>query len=116
MCWCLLLQGEDYAAYVVNVAVNAQSRGQGIGFQLLLGAADFAAQHWQAQQMYTQVENWNEVGGYVLQFAWHTWASVQTLLYVGVGLLQQHQDGCVAHCAGMRLLACHGAGFRLPCP
>ena len=49
------------AAYVTNVAVDSQSRGQGLGFQLLEAAAALALEEWQAQALYTTVDPDNKV-------------------------------------------------------
>lgn len=49
------------AAYVTNVAVDANSRGQGLGFQMLEAAATFALEHWQAEALYTTVDPENKV-------------------------------------------------------
>lgn len=49
------------AAYVTNVAVDSNTRGQGLGFQMLEAAAAFALEHWQAQALYTTVDPENKV-------------------------------------------------------
>ena len=52
---------DKHAAYVTNVAVDSNSRGQGLGFQLLEAAAAFASEQWQAQTIYTTVDSANRV-------------------------------------------------------
>lgn len=49
------------AAYVTNVAVDSDSRGQGLGFQMLEAAAAYALENWQAQALYTTVDPENKV-------------------------------------------------------
>lgn len=49
------------AAYVTNVAVDSQTRGQGLGFQLVEAAAALALDEWQAQALYTTVDPQNKV-------------------------------------------------------
>lgn len=49
------------AAYVTNVAVDSNSRGQGLGFQMLEAAATFALENWQAEALYTTVDPENKV-------------------------------------------------------
>ena len=52
---------DKHAAYITNVAVESNSRGQGLGFQLLEAAAALALEQWQAQALYTSVESSNKV-------------------------------------------------------
>ena len=52
---------DRHAAYVTNVAVDSNRRGQGLGFQLLEAAAAFAYEEWQAQAVYTTVDSANKV-------------------------------------------------------
>lgn len=52
---------DKHAAYVTNVAVDSNSRGQGLGFQLLEAAAAYALEQWQAQALYTTVDSTNKV-------------------------------------------------------
>ena len=54
-------RSDKTAAYVTNVAVNSNSRGQGLGFQLLEAAAALALENWQAQALYTTVDPENKV-------------------------------------------------------
>ena len=54
--------------YITNVAVDPDTRGQGLGFQLLEAAATYAVEQWQAQAAYTTVETSNKVClGWTLQ-------------------------------------------------
>ena len=53
--------GDKTAAYVTNVAVDSNSRGQGLGFQMLEAAAASALENWQAHALYTTVDAENKV-------------------------------------------------------
>jgi ribosomal protein S18 acetylase RimI-like enzyme len=50
-------------AYILNVVVEEESRGQGIGKALMFEAMSRAVHMWGAKTLYTHVEATNEVGG-----------------------------------------------------
>lgn len=54
------------ASYITNVAVDPNTRGQGIGFRLLEAAAAHAYEEWQAAAVYTTVDTNNEVSSYAV--------------------------------------------------
>ena len=73
------------AAYVTNVAVDSNSRGQGLGFQLLEAAAALALDKWQAKALYTTVDPQNKVVQSVMQLTSFGKTLIRHLLHVLLG-------------------------------
>ena len=59
--------GDAAGCYLLNVVVEEESRGQGLGKALMKAAVQRAVQQWGAERLYTHVEATNEVGGGVIR-------------------------------------------------
>jgi ribosomal protein S18 acetylase RimI-like enzyme len=55
-------EGDAQGCYLLNVVVEEDSRGQGLGKSLMRAAIRRAVQQWGAERLYTHVEADNEVG------------------------------------------------------
>ena len=56
-----MLQGDDLAAFMTNVSVGEDSRGQGIGKALLEQSIEKAKTSWSAARIFAFVDSDNEV-------------------------------------------------------
>ena len=62
MKWHVPVQGDDLAAFMTNVSVGEDSRGQGIGKALLEQSIQKAKSSWGAARIFAFVDSDNEVG------------------------------------------------------
>lgn len=110
-----VVQGDSGGAFLVNVAVDQQHRGQGVGRKLIATAVDTAARRLLAKRLYTHVDCDNEAAWRLYQQqGFDVFDDAQCTL---PGDFSQIISTVKQHCLSSAALCISGMGFAaLHCP